>query len=111
MRAIFFLLWVFATADCFKVNRITMTTQTTVLPIAKARLKLITFNILAPCYKRIRSEESSLKFFESDREDLYMPRCDAICDEVSLSCVRCSILILYHTYPSIHSLKPLYSKL
>ena len=47
------------------------------LVIGKNQIKLITFNILAPCYKRVGSGG-----YESETESAYMSRMDGICDEI-----------------------------
>ena len=60
-----------------------MKSSTISAPIAKAQLKILTFNMLAPCYKRIRSSDTSKsRLFEAEHDNLYMPRCDAICEAV-----------------------------
>jgi mRNA deadenylase 3'-5' endonuclease subunit Ccr4 len=44
-------------------------------------IKIVSFNILAPCYNKIRSENGS-KFFESEVEHLYLKRNKEICREL-----------------------------
>jgi endonuclease/exonuclease/phosphatase family metal-dependent hydrolase len=43
-------------------------------------LKLITYNILAPCYNRVSS--NPIKKYESDLEDVYMKRNERICEKI-----------------------------
>lgn len=45
--------------------------------VGQAKLKLITFNILAPCYKRLDGS-----CYESENEEAHISRCEAICNEI-----------------------------
>jgi hypothetical protein len=56
--------------------------QAAVESIGEVSMKLVSFNILAPCYKKMKSTNDSHTVMESEYEDVYMDRNRAICDEL-----------------------------
>ena len=56
--------------------------KTETAPLGDVSLKLVSFNVLAPCYKKVKVTDDSHVLMESDFEDSYLDRNRMICEEL-----------------------------
>ena len=95
-----------------RVSRMTMTAETVPMTVDETTFKVVSFNILAPCYNKISGGERGSgtgAVMEAEFKDKYMARNQAICDQLLQS--KADIICLQEYWSGSEELRDLYKKI